>query len=115
MPAVRAQLPVVGEPEPGVERRPGTVELTLRRPPAAAGAGAVAVVRTINSTCAAPKAVWEGRMASVAWPSAAQLEALRAASRVCEERVELQWSAAGAATVEVVLEAYAAVQVAVQL
>ena len=54
-------------------------------------------------------------MASVAWPSAAQLEALRAASRVCEERVELQWSAAGAATVEVVLEAYAAVQVAVQL
>ena len=75
----------------------------------------MALVRTINSTCANPKAVWAGVMDSVTWPSAAQLATLRAASQLCEQRVALQWSAAGTATIEVALEAYAAVAVTVPL
>ena len=97
------------------------VSLTLVRPEVAAaggrgaGAAGMALVRTINSTCANPKAVWAGVMDSVTWPSAAQLATLRAASQLCEQRVALQWSAAGTATIEVALEAYAAVAVTVPL
>ena len=93
-----------------------TVVLTLARPKAAVVAAAgVAVVRTINSTCANPKAVWMGEMSSVTWPSSAQLTTLSAASRMCEEQVALEWSAEGTATIEVTLEAYAAVAVTVPL
>ena len=86
------------------------------RPKAAVVAAAgVAVVRTINSTCANPKAVWMDEMSSVTWPSSAQLTTLSAASRMCEEQVALEWSAEGTATIEVTLEAYAAVAVTVPL
>ena len=54
-------------------------------------------MRTINSTCANPKGTWIGKMQSVQWPTAAQLEILRASSLVCEEKVPLQWLAGEAA------------------
>ena len=69
----------------------------------------------INSTCANPKAMWLASMNSVAWPDAGQLEQLRAASRVCEEKIPIQ-KGVGASendnfSIEVTLEAYAAAEV----
>lgn len=65
------------------------------------------ILRTINSTCANPKALWQLGMHSVTWPSKAQLSALQAASTVCEERIPLRWSN-GSATLSLTLPAYAA-------
>ena len=74
-----------------------------------------AKLRMINSTCANPKAMWEGEMNSTTWPSAEQLAKLRTASEYCEETVSVTWSSAGVATVEVVLEAYAAAELLLPL
>ena len=95
-----------------------TVRLTLKGAGVRdLGAGAIATVRMINSTCANPKAMWLTSMNSVTWPNEAQLETLRDASRVCEEQLTLV-AAVGApnsddAIVEVTLEAYAAAEVIV--
>lgn len=101
-----------------------TIQLTLRctSVPATAtgrgsnaggiGSGSSAVVRTINSTCANPKAVWVENMNSVQWPTAAQIEVLHTASRPCTETVPLSWDR-GVAMLEVSLEAYAVAEVAV--
>eukprot|EP00937_MAST-01D_sp_MAST-1D-sp2_P005685 g5685.t1 len=100
------------------------VELTLatRRGHAggvAPGARTAALLRVINSTCANPKRLWADSMGSVTWPSDVQLATLRTASQPCEERVALVWRDAGSgtlhATLNVSLEAYAAVTILVSL
>jgi len=78
----------------------------------AAALPATATLRTINATCANPKTLWIA-MGEPTWPSALQLQQLRAASEVCEETVPLRWETAVAgdgaiATVEVSLAPYAA-------
>ena len=87
-----------------------TVKLSIGAAVAGDGAvGATAKLTIINSTCANPKALWQGSMKSVAWPSAAQLTELKTASEMCEEEVAVVADeATGALTVEVTLEAYAA-------
>lgn len=73
----------------------------------------LAVVRTINSTCANPKEVWISHMGSVQWPSSSQLDVLRSASRVCEENIPLVW-VSGDAQLELQLEAYGFTQVLIR-
>ena len=79
-------------------------------------AGGTAKLTMINSTCANPKALWEGSMKSVTWPSAAQLTELKTASEMCEEEVAVVADeATGALTVEVTLEAYASARLTVSM
>lgn len=78
---------------------------------AGSGGSGKAVLRVLNSTCSIAKAVWMKEMASVTWPSSAQLETLMEASKYCEEVRPIVWSSTGTATLELELEAYAAVSV----
>lgn len=67
------------------------------------------VLRVINSTCSNAKDVWIKTMASVTWPSATQLETLMAASKYCEHVVPITWSSDGRVSLDMELEAYAAI------
>ena len=112
-----ARLDGNATPERPAANSSRTVQLTVLCPTRSPGAAA-ATVRTINSTCANPKAVWIDEMQSVPWPSAAQLDKLRVASRVCEDEVRLRWAnaspARAAATLEVRLEAFAVAEVSLR-
>ena len=88
-----------------------TVTLQLRGLPASTTSVSVA---TINSTCANPKQLWVTEMASVNWPNATQLQALRRASEVCTEQVPvLRHDYAATAEVTITLEPYAAAALSV--
>ena len=66
-----------------------------------------ATLTMINSTCANPKKLWLEGMGSVTWPDDRQLAQLRAASKMCEEKVPVVPKGTSA-TVTVTLEPYAA-------
>ena len=74
-----------------------------------------AIVKMINSTCANPKDYWTNQLNATTWPTAPQLAALETVSKLCEETVPVTWSAAGEATVEITLEAYAAAELILPL
>ena len=92
-----------------------TVKLTIGRSSSSVAPQATtAKLRVVNSTCANPKKMWVEELRSVTWPSEAQLASLRLASEVCEEEVALLTDAVtGKTTVELTLEAYAAVELVV--
>ena len=71
-------------------------------------------MRTINSTCANPKALWAAKLGSPTWPSESQLRQLKLASSMCEESVPVSVDAAGVRHVELMLEAYASAELVLE-
>merc|ERR1711871_480001 len=67
------------------------------------GGGVKATLKTINSTCANPKALWLGKMKSVTWPNRTELEELRQASQVCEDTFLVETQTSDDVTVNVTL------------